>query len=105
MNKNTFKKVRGVKRVCGSYASWDEIGTYCDWIFGEYFIEGVFLEELEEELEIPIKELKKMEKDKLDNIIKDYVEDYDSDYCDIQIDRILIELNDKSEIINTYIEI
>ena len=105
MNKSTFKRVRGVKRMCGSYASWDEIGTYCDWIFGEYFIGGDFLEELEEELEIPIEELKKMEKDKLDSIIKDYVKDYSDDYCDIQIDWILIELNDKNEIIKTYIEI
>jgi hypothetical protein len=108
---STFKKVKAVVGLYGDCVSHGEINISCVYIFGEYFyisnsFDDTFDECLCEAFNIgTIKHNQSQAKDDLDAAITTIVADFYSDYGDIVVTEILVELDDEGSVINTFLSI
>ena len=99
-----YKELQGVKRICGDYAAWHEIGVYCEYIFGIPSTLGDIGESICEEMEIDWDNLDSVDPVELDKAVRKIVQEHDSDYCDIEIDTILCKFTD-GKLVQTYLSI
>ena len=101
-----YKELQGVKRICGDYAAWHEIGTYCEYVFGHNYTLGDISENICEEADITWEELLEYPTDKMDALVKKIVENSDDgyDYCDMEIGTVLCKMID-GKIVKTYMEL
>jgi len=99
-----YKELQGVKRICGDYAAWHEIGTYCEYVFGHRETLGEIGENLCETLNVDWEDLDELSLEALENGIKKMVQDSDGDYCDIEIGTVLCKM-ENGKILKTYMEL
>lgn len=99
-----YKELRGVKRICGDYAAWHEIGTYCEYVFGYPETIGDIGEGICESEDIDWDELENYPVDKMDALVTKIVQESEGDYCDMEIGTVLCKI-DNGKILKTYMEL
>ena len=107
MKKKEFEEVEAVVSICGDYCAWHETSIRIQYLFGDFPIDLDMISTLEnsEEIEFDYEEFKNSKKNSkkhLDKKVQKFIDNYDGDYCDYEIQTILVKFKDGS-IIQKYI--
>lgn len=90
-----FIEAEGVISMSGDYCAWHEASIGVDWVYGKYFYcEDMAGEYLCEELDCDWDDLKNQDKATMDEAIRKYVNDWQTDYTDIENGPVLLEIVD-----------